>query len=225
MGQVTITTEEYDKFKAKDREYKELEEKYDKALKVIKTNSPCLIQKVVKCVGLNKTGQEALIKLADSEGYGRDNETIRKVRDIIRDYRVYIPTNCSLPEVEFLNVNDLRVELEIAIQKEVSSNNSNLIKEEAAKQTEILSQKLEDQKKSADKWYDKSQSLEVENRKLNKRLVESEEKFTMIFNKFVTIINFLNNGVMLPFTKKRRDFKEEVKRAAQNIIEINSQNS
>lgn len=26
MGQVTITTEEYDKFKAKDREYKELEE-------------------------------------------------------------------------------------------------------------------------------------------------------------------------------------------------------
>ena len=106
MGQVTITTEEYDKFKAKDREYKELEEKYDKALKVIKTNSPCLIQKVVKCVGLNKTGQEVLIKLANSEGYGRDNETIRKVRDIIRDYRVYIPTNCSLPEVEFLNVND-----------------------------------------------------------------------------------------------------------------------
>ena len=170
-------------------------------------------------------GQEALIKLANSEGYGRDNETIRKVRDIIRDYRVYTPTNCSLPDVEFLNVNDLRVELEIAIQKEVSSNNSNLIKEEVAKQTEILSQKLEDQKKSADKWYDKSQSLEVENRKLNKRLVESEEKFTTIFNKLVTIINFINNGVMLPFTKKRRNFKEEVKRAAQNIIELNSQNS
>lgn len=136
-----------------------------------------------------------------------------------------LPRTVHSPEVEFLNVNDLRVELEIAIQKEVSSNNSNLIKEEAAKQTEILSQKLEDQKKSADKWYDKSQSLEVENRKLNKRLVESEEKFTTIFNKLVTIINFINNGVMLPFTKKRRNFKEEVKRAAQNIIEINSQNS